>query len=226
MPIISSADIDYLIPLESSAYDHWMFDRGAASLTGMVLGRMLTPGATAPTFGSNYVSLATIPAGALKTPKNDAASQTLCVVYRRPSASTLRYLAGSLDGASGSSLLALGTALGGVYGNQRPFAQIGPATHPGVQGDWVFAAFSEKTVGASKEQILMVGGQPVLSSTVANKTVAARQVVLGNGYDAASGDSIIDFAEFIVFDKALTAAELQDVYLRAKTRMGSVGITV
>lgn len=226
MPVIASADIDYLIPLEADAYDHWSFDRGVASLAGSVNGRVLTPGATAPTFGANYVSLATIPAGALKTSKNDGADQTLCVVYRRPAVSSLRYLAGTMDGASGSSILASGTALGLVYGNQRPSAQLGPATHAGVQGDWVFAAFSEKTYPASKDQILLVGGQPVLSSNVANKALAARLVALGNGYDGASGNTVMDFAEFILFDKAKTAAELQEIYLRSKTRMASVGIVI
>lgn len=226
MPVIPTSDIDFLIPMESDAYEHWMFDSGAASLGGVVNGRALTPGAIAPVYGTNYISVNTTPTGALKTPKNDAADQTLCVVYRRPAISVTRYLAGTLDSFTGSSLLASGTGLGILSGNQRPSAQITPITHPGVIGDWVFAAFSEKSHPTSKDQVLFMGGQPALTANVGVKALAARQVVLGNGSDGTIASSMLDFAEFIVFDKALTADELQEVYLRAKTRMASVGINV
>lgn len=226
MPIIPDSDVNYFLPLESESYEHWMFNRGAASLVGIVNGKRLAVGATAPVFGSYAVSLTTTPAGALKTDKSDSANQTMCVVYRRPAVSSLRYLAGSLDTTSGSSLIATGTALGAVYANQRPSAQIGPVNHPGMQGDWVFAALSEKSNPASKDQILFVGGQAPVKTNVGSKVLATHPIALCNGYDNSVANSTIEFAEFVLFDRSLTEVELGLFYQRARLRMGQIGIMI
>ena len=226
LPIISESDIDYFLPFELSSYEHWMFNRREASLVGIAHGRSLTTGATAPVYGASFLSLSTAMAGALKSDKNDGANQTICVVYRRPATSTLRYLAGTLDATSGSSLYASGAALGGVYANQRPTAQSGPINASGGEGSWVFAALSEKANLGSTDRVLYVGGQAANKSNVAVKTIAARPIALCNGYESSVADSLIDFAEFIIFDKSMTDVELAPVYARSKLRMANIGITV
>lgn len=219
--IVQYSEIDFLLKPEAGAYEHWILDRKAASLTGLLNGRMLTAQGAAPVYANGYLSLLTAQGNALLTPKADNREQTMCVVARQLAGGAVKTLAGTrVSGVSGSSIFSTSNNL---FGNQQPSFQIGPIAE--TTGAWQFTALSETAQPGTTTNVLYRGGVvPVTLSGGSLKIASSSMVALGNGYAAGAAGLSQQFAEFILFDRALSIAELKAVYERTRQRMAMRGI--
>lgn len=210
---------------EADAYDHWVFDEGGpGGLVGRVNGRTLAAQSAAPTYSDTFLTLPTETGKALLSPKVDGREQTLCIVYKYIATAGVKVLAGTrgATGTPGSLLFSTG---GQIYANQSPSFQTGPVAES--VNAWMFVAYSESALLGTTSAVVFKGGVGAVTQTGGVlKTVSSNLVALGNGYSAGGPVATQSFAEFIHFDRGLTAAELVDVYARSKLRMADRGITV
>ena len=226
LPVIPVSDINFANYFEQESYDHWIFDKGASGLKGLVNETTLTAQSTGPTYSSNYLTIPAASGKSMLSQKADSREQTICVVYRHPVGATgTLVLAGSRDvtPTMGSVLFSTSNS---VYSNQTPTFQTGPIAEPDPS-TWMFAALSESALAGSTTHNLYVGGAAPITKTGGSlKTVSTNKVALGNIATAGASASNIDFAEFILFNRALSADELAALYVRSKGRMAARGVTV
>lgn len=229
LAVIPTNNIKYLATNEYGAYEHWVFDRGATSLTGLVNSRALTVQGATPTYNSNNLSLSKSFGNGLISPKDESRNMTMCFVYKVSEVSGINNtLAGTRGNFGTAGSFMFGTVASGVsqlYSNQTPAFQAGPLTVS--NGTWVFAALSEDDSAGTMTDTVFVGGGA--SSTLTGgtlKTVSTNKVALGNAYTTDANAGTQQFAEFIIFDRSLTVAEIADVYGRSKKRMAALGISV
>lgn len=225
LPIVPSAEIEYLNDImESTSFDHWLFDKGAESLTGRAHGQLLTAQAASPAYASNYLSLNNIKGNSLISTLLDRRELTMCVVVDQLPITGTKVLAGTANeqpAGYGSMIVSIAADL---VGNQRPSAQVGPVV-PGA--GWQFIAYSESALSGLTTQILLRGGLAAVTRTGSPlKTLSTDTVAVGNRNFVGATVGSRKFAEFILFDRALSGDELQAVYLRSKTRLANRGISV
>ncbi len=238
-PVVSEAEIDYFTDYEPASYEHWIFNKGnSANLIGVNNSKVLTPQAEAPVYGTNYLENLIYPAGkALLTDYADTvnAKDTVCMVVNDSDTSAgIHQLWGNRvsESVGGSPLFSgvsplrkLWLGYSGVHGGGIATGLSIPST-----SSWYFVAVSRNFALTTKTLIGFIGGQTAYSysgsGTYAPGT--AQVVSLGSpNYTTASiAKSFNKVAEFIIFDKALTAAEIQAVYLRRKAKLASIGIAV
>lgn len=237
LPVIPSMDFERLSELEAGAYEHWIFDNGAASLSGGVNGRILTAQSDPATFSDSYLSISGNEGKALLTDMGEVAGQkdTICVVFRYSTVTGITIPFGAL---ARSAEAALGGGCPYILNESRGlFLQYRGSNVASVDtgydapaNTWHFLAVSRDMASGGAVRTLL-SGHPQHSVTVSNvgayvPAVSGRKIGLGAAYYNSAIGSTLDFAEAVVFDRALSASDLADVYARAKARMAKRGITV
>jgi hypothetical protein len=242
LPITSAAslgtipanDIRFFDLYEQGTYDHWIFNRGTpANLTGRTNGRLLTLQSTAPVYSGSFLTLPRVDGQALLTDRDDSATatDTLFAVVRASAdlASNSMQIMGSLGATTGYGIFFHSTAFPKVLrvtARASVFANdlAGDSSNSAV---WVFVAMARNFSGATKLITSLRGGGLTYNlSAAATYTPSAGKISLGNAYTTALGAGGMDVAEFGIFDRALTGAELQSLYVRRKREMAKVGISV
>lgn len=238
LPVIPSSDYQRLSDFEIGSYEHWLFDKGNSSdLTGGVNGRLLTVQSTAPTYSGNYLSIPSDEGKGLLTDMGEVAGQkdTICVVFKYSTTTGVVIPFGSLsktaEGSLGGSAPYIGNASRDLLLQYRPTNVNSIDTLKDVPAAaWQFMAVS-RDMSAGGIVRTLVGGQTaheITVSAVASYIPAGnnRKIALGSAYYNAVAGVTLDFAEAVVFDRQLSATELNGVYTRAKARMAARGITV
>lgn len=228
LPVISPSDIDYFVDYEAQSYDHWVFGSDASSLVGLNNGNALSPQST-PTYGSNYARIGTAVGNGLRTALEDSATSedTVVAVVRVATLPGIQIPFGTLDTSTGGSLFFgdgnCSITYRGIFSSQ-------PAGNAITANTWHFVAVSRDFRGTGKSIKSLVGGGSVVeraSSATYSPAPAGRKISAGNAYYGSGvATGVMDLAEFIVFNRALSSAELLALYARRKTKLAARGVTV
>jgi len=240
LPVVQTQDLIYIEKFEQDAYGHWMFGVDSSSLIDKVNARSLTlqVGATIPpVYSANHVQLANLNGNALISDLVDAAATNITAVFiAKASTAGLHVIGGNLPPSG------LGTASGsGVfvsanksYLNSRPLAANGTGMISNVTSNQVIAQTNNFLIAISvnkttKQCIIYTQQNGVESSTTSAYTgtyeSSTNKISVGNGYYAAALGPTTSFVEAIIYNKALSVAEIQGVATRAKLRQQNRGIT-
>lgn len=228
LPVVSPNDVKYLSGLEESAYEHWMFNGGDANtLVGRVNGIPLTPQSALPVYSNNRLSISSVVGESLLTglTGTEAASGggfTLFTVLKTPVArgGNPIQLFGNFGEGSGVMLSVRGwTAEEGweltVWGHEVNI-NVQPST-------WLFVGASIDAVGGNAR--LLISPSQKVEST-GNSFGLSGEFALGNrAYDGGSV-ATLEIAEAGIIKTPYTLPELEELYVRSKARMASVGIPV
>ena len=240
LPKISAADVEQYVPyeVESSPYEHWILKGAGSSLVGLKNGRALTPQSTLPIYQPGYVDITSEIGKALLTDMTDAAAQTLVLIMKRPTLpvnSEVQIIGGAIDTvgsgvtSTGSGMYAQGTTPTSLTLNIRGGSGLLLTNTPGAVGDWMMAAFAEQSDATALSGTSYAGGASTNKTTSwagTSKRVSTRKIAVGNGYYGSGMITTLSLAEVILYDRALSVAELDAVYARAKARMESRGLTL
>lgn len=238
LPVIPASDIKTFVDYEvdSAPYDHWLLSGSSAALTGRVAGKMLTPQSVAPTYLSTHAVIDGRTGKGLLTDLTDSAAQSMAIIIKRPAdmPTGLQLLFGSIDGGTGSAGYFEDTGAGDkMTCNVRGWSGtiIKPSLRlPGAVGAWMFLAVSELSGSGSSSATVFAGGSPDGNSATltvaANKVLTDRKIGLGNAFLASGLGLNLEVAEFMVWNRPLSVADLTDVYDRAKVRMAGRGLTL
>lgn len=238
LPMIPASDIKTFVDYEmdSAPYDHWLLSGSSAALTGRVAGRMLTPQSVAPTYKGTHTVVDGHTGKGLLTDLTDSAAQSMAIIIKRPAdmPAGLQLLFGAIDAGTGSAgyFEDIGTGdrmtcnVRGWSGSVlKPSLRL-----PGAVGDWMFLAFSESSILGSSTATVFAGGSPDGNSATltvpVNKSVTNRKIGLGSAFLASGQGLNLEVAEFMLWERALSVADLSDVYGRAKARMARRGLTL
>lgn len=228
LPVLQMADVNAFDGLEFSAFDHWIFDEGsAAGLTGKRNALALTPLGTSPTYSSNYITMSTATGkGLASTLIDDGRNWTGCAVVRTASSGT-QLLFGTMGSSTGGSPFFSGAdpnhKLFNTFRGMLSSDDTGQVAPTGSY--WYFVACSLDADGKSVKT-LVGGGAGDVSTSATSYVSSGNAIALGNGYYTTGSAANMDFAEFILFDRALNAADLTAIYNRSKARLAERGITV
>lgn len=242
LPQVASQDIKSLVDFETDTIEHWQFDNTANSLIGKKLGKLLVPQSNTHSFTARSVIIKNQAGQGLSTDILDMQVMTMAAVVKwqdiiTPAKSQI--IAGTLTptiGQGGSGLYLSSTAPGVPILNVRGVTSTSLAGGLTAVpfGTYVFVASTEAVDSPAQTQTVLTGG--VGSTTngpypAADKALATpqRNIALGNAYYVAAtfqGGPDIEISEFMLWDKAKTAAELNTIYARAKARLASRGIAV
>jgi hypothetical protein len=240
LPTIPQTDIDTFVSWEPDSYEHWIFDKGnSANLTGLNQGKVLTAQGTAPTYAGTSLSLLPTIGNGLLTDKTETANQvgTMFCVFKAPvNWNGFGFLFGTLSTGTGNIFGGspfLASTAGSpriVFLNDRNLSPASSSPGSVVSDQWYFFAQSRDFNSATKKRLTVIGGAATFDETPTGTYAPAtgRFIALGNGYYS-SGASSLDptsYAEFGIFDRALSDVELQALYLRRKSAMAANGITV
>lgn len=238
LPVIPASDIKTFVDYEvdSAPYDHWILRGSSASLAGKSAGRMLTPQSNDPTYLSTHVVIDGHTGQGLLTDLTDSAAQSMAVIIKRPSIplSKLQLIFGAIEAGTGSAGYFEGIGAGSVMTcNLRGWSGLvtKPSLRlPGAVEDWIFLAFSESSVSGSSTGTVFAGGSADGNSATLtqplNKLVTSRKLGLGSAFLAGGLGLNLEVAEFMLWDRALSVADLESVYGRAKERMAGRGQTL
>jgi len=229
-----------LVPVETSAWEHWNLKTNSTSLTGLTVNaRVLTPVGTgaAITFDAKAAittaGLASMING-LQSTFPDQLGMTIAMVFKRPPEVSLDYhlFAGTCN---------LNTEVGvGVYGysNNPPGYFISSGFSVAIVntlnvfysaaakfvGDWCFVAYRDN---AGKHGAVLGGGGPLVENPTARSGLSGRNIGFGNCYAPfTTCDNSLEIAEAIIYNSALTEDQIRQLYLRSKTRMAVKGISI
>jgi len=231
LPVIPESDIERLVVVEPGAYDLWQFGNSSASLRGLQNSRTMVAQSDQPTFSENYLTLSAGVGKALLSGLAETAAlqDTICGVFRMPAVGASAFVfMGSLEPSSAGGGGLFLTTPNLVAHNQRGKTNLSQATGlTNTAGQWVFFAMSRDFVDTGNV-VVMAGGQAAFVDQVDGVYVpAALPIGIGNsGYTSGHSTNEFDCAELAIFEKALTVEQLQNVYLRSKSRMAQRGITV
>ncbi|HEO1767954.1 hypothetical protein [Acinetobacter baumannii] len=234
-------EVNDLIPkYEDDAYGHWLFGGGPSSLVDVVNGRILTlqSGATVqPIYADKTVTLSTAIGNALLTDLVDSSAQslTLCAVVKCTT-TALAILLGNLVPGTSTTSSGLGAfaSAGKGYLTVKPVTANGSAGIPSLSPPSPIIQTSNFFIATSinkntKKGVVYIQQAGAESSNEASYTASsyepsANKIGIGNVAYATGGNTTI-YSEAIVFDKALTLAEIQAVALRSKDRMANRNIS-
>ncbi|MEK6490057.1 hypothetical protein WNJ68_20620 [Klebsiella grimontii] len=231
--------------LENNA-EHWLFGRAETSYRSRTSLRTLTP-QSEPEYHHNYISLAGW-GGALVTDIPDSGVYTICAVVRVP-AQTPRancvVVYGTQDGYSqrddddsftGNQLSLFSdlndrrwirSKISGYRATSRRYPDVATPADK-----WLFVSHVVRMTGdGPRYQSIYVGDDEFreLREADADRLIlSGRNVAIGNAYcDISMFKSAgLDVAEFIYFDKALSAEELKNVYENSRQRMAERAINL
>lgn len=234
------ADVEYLTAYEPDAYAHWSFQGASdAVLTAQgTSGRELTLQGDAPAYGADYLGLNMLEGNALLPDLEETALATdTWVAVIRLSDPGLLVLGGTLEtGPDGGSLF-VGNAPRKLYSTNRgnSIAITESVANAGVIADdtWTFVAMARDFAGATKRVRQALGAEVVetigLPGVVYLPNIGAK-LALGHAYydngSPGGQDVTMDVAEFILYDRALSAEQLVALYNRRKAKLATLGIAV
>ena len=240
LPVVQTQDLIYIEKFEKDAYGHWLFGSDSSSLIDKVNGRSLTlqVGATIPpVYSANHVQLSNLKGNALISDLVDAAATNITAVFiAKASTAGLHIIGGNLPHSS--SITASGS---GVFvGSNKPYLNLKPlvASSTGMISNVTSNQDIDQTnnlliaisVNKTTKQCILYTQQNDIESI---KTTAyagtyetsPNKISVGNGYYTAASGPTVSFVEAIIYDKALSVAELQAVATRAKLRQQKRGLT-
>lgn len=239
LAVIPGNEIEELVDYEATAWEHWIFDAGASSLAGRVNNRMLVPVSVAPTYAAAHLTIANAANNGLYTGYADtaAAVDTLFGVFRLPANNLLVPLFGGYSTSTRGRML---FASAGTTAARNTLAQASGTTisnrdtsQPLTTEAWVFAALVCDFSATTKAIRALIGGQAGYAGTGTGSytprvspTNPNNQLVVGRDDYASGAGGTLDCAEFGIFNRALTLAQLGDLYMRCKARQAARGNTV
>lgn len=201
---------------EAGARGHWLLGSDNATSADLVSGQLLTPAATAPALSAGYLTT-TSQANRMVTPYNDGQPLTAVVVFRRVDPTpTNAIVFGSLRPSAtptGFAIYFNSTSANSLWSNAYGQGSNAIVQNSAVApGEWAFAAISITT---ASRLVYVVDGTTAKATGTATGTAAfdpAFKLSLGGAnLGGASYDGDMNFAELIVFQTALTTAELDAV---------------
>lgn len=222
---------------EADAIDHFLFGGGGASLVDLKGRMFLTPANPSAPPNYNPTFLQTSGGGQngliSNLPEPDAV--TICTVMHyddRDGRGSM--VAGTVQSGSGDGK-GFGIIRGGAWDTFQLLARpngtvtfMPAANIVCARGGWMFMSMTFEV--GSRAWKACVGGASTVSNVLAQAYAkSARNLALGNAYYLSSStpyDGAVSHAEMIVFDRALTQAELDAVYARSRSRIASRGITL
>jgi hypothetical protein len=220
---------------EAGATAHWLFGPDSGSLADLKSNQAITPLNVAPTYSDASIATPNSVASdyfknGLQANVNNAAEETLCVVFKHRTANVLSIIMGNLTASSvdnGWGFFQNGT---GVYYNNSRGIGASAVTNPAgiANGDWLFAAVSHTVTGTAGRRFLF-GGNATSEFAAGTRTLSTANPkhCVGNGYYTGSAfPAGVEVAEFILLPTALDEAAMKDVYARSKIRCAARGITV
>lgn len=236
LPQIPLSDVEFFGEGEQNSYGHWILNSGPAAFTDIVNGRVLTPNGIAPAYYSNYINISSDSNDyAIKSDLYEPASTggyTLCGVIRQKSAGLTAITWGTLgtgvDNKGGSTYWAGGNANKWLHTYRGAASSIDSELSQPTD-EWYFVAVSVSYINLTSWQAAMVlggVGQSSVGPGTGTYTPNPDQPISIGNIEYSANSSSYDFAEFILFDSALSINEMQAIYLRSKARMASRGITI
>lgn len=246
LPVIPAGDIEFFGEGELSAYAHWLLGGSQTSLADIVNDRTLSLQSASypPTYSQNYITHSLTTGRGLLSGLTEPATSggyTLCRVQRifagvgTPciTSGTLGQTPNPVTGGStwffpeegGGATRPVGLTYRGPFSSLDTGMDI-------TLGDWFFVATSFSYANWNSAQIKVLKGQAGSAATfqagpsATAYTPSASPIALGNAYYPGSTAGNIDTAEFLLFDSALTLAELSAIYERSKVRMARRGIAI
>jgi len=230
LPVLSPSDYELLVNYEPDAWGHWLFGVSSSSLIDLTAGKILTLAGTAPTYNSNGVVIAGGLNSGLVSGLIDGNERSFCAVIKVPSLTSYAgaLIAGIINDNQGfAGLITNATSVYSLTPLVRGATGITQNAATGtVQDEYVFVALSWSN--ATKTLNKFFGGRISTSQTsTTSKTNSSSNLGFGNiTYSNASYHSPIEICEGILYDKALSLAEISAVYSRSKNRMAAKGITL
>ncbi len=222
----------YPLDLELDAVDQWLWGPDAGSLVSQV-GDLSTMTAIdeAPSYGTTYVLPAIGHSGhianGLSSGFADASTYTVVCVNQFTAATTCR-LFGNTDagGANGGSMLSWsgGVLTGLVRGSAITDQTITPSAPAGS------VLFTAHVIDSGSSFWTYIGGQGKSTTRTGTRVASTIPHVFawGNGYHTGPGTeiSVTPLYEGIIYNRALSEAELDAVYARSVIRGVQRGYTV
>lgn len=231
-PVIDPARVSNILPagVEADAIGHWIFGGDAESLSDLITGVQVTPPATGaqPTFGANFMTIPDGQGRGLRTPFDEPAAVTMAMVIKAREEGDIQILGGTFTGADEDGGVTLMNRIGESRRYQVRERSSGVTLSFSIPssigaGDWVCIIGS-----AEPGERWGYGGVDPVSSVISRMvSTPVRKIALGNAYYTAGGSLAgLDVAEFVVWDRALTGAEMVDYRIRAVDRMRDRGVTL
>lgn len=241
-PRIGKIDPAKILPLsgmlgipELTSYDDWLFDN---NLTGAVSSQLLIPTANRYTVENELLKLSTLSSSlymAMKSPLTTVTTTgfTIAVVAKETGwvdgiCTFAGYQQAGINGTASLSLSSVG--IGGVV-QGRGFENANRIVTDSK--NWFFAAASFSNEANVKRNLLVANPAAgvktdtfVGTGALVNPSGSFNAICLGPTYITSAQTVNFEFAEFIVFDRALSIDELKLVYLRTQKRMHLKNITV
>lgn len=235
LPVIPGADIERLYPYEADAYGHWLFGGSSASLTDQVNGRSLTVQSDGVSYpDAAYLSMSGAQGKGILTDIEETATiaDTIAIVVRRTVSGPIGMIFGSLSPSTDTPTSGFSPFFSPGDSIWVRANGLNTSSNTGLtdaQDTWHFIATSRDFAVASHPSKVLVGGQAIYERTDASGTFEPapppRKIAIGSAYYNAS-NLTMDVAEFMYFDRAMSAAELTDLYARSKARQAARGVTV
>lgn len=231
LPQLAATDYELLVNYEPDAWGYWNFGTSSASLVDLTQGKALTLAGTAPTYNSTGVVVAGGLNSGLLSDLADGTERTLCAVIKIPDLSSFvgSNVAGNVGTSDGFGMFVHKSS--GAYGI-LPIVRGGTGitgdTFAGLAvGDYVFLAISYTQTGSNKLNKFFGGKLSSSITSATAKTASAVKMAFGNiAYSTSTYHSPLEISEGILYDRALSLAEIAAVYARSKQRMATRGITV
>jgi len=218
--------------IETGAVAHWLFGTDNTAREDLVSGRVAL--GTVNSTASNHIRTNATPQSGLDTQIAGSSEETMIVVSQRVSTGNIIMfgnLKQSTDG-NGRAVFIGGDRQRFNDRNGTGFVEMEDPYTP-TTSEWVFTAFSYTNTGTNAPDADVItftgrdGGN--LSNTGTGPAINTNTDNHGIGnlhYDATNFDASHRFAEVIIFDTALTLAEIEDVFARSGARMADRGITL
>lgn len=231
---VPRSKLDWLSAYEPDAWDHWIFNKAALSLDGLVNGRDLSPASVSPVYADSYLQLDNDNGKQLNTlyPDTAGAVDTIWAVIRRTyTGAGLNMQWGNFLTSSVGGSMFLSTANAQLY-----YGYGGVVNSPNTglvlpnRSAFYFVAISRDFSGAVKSIRSMVGSQGQhLYTSGAGLTYnpgSSETVALGNKYYTTGSGTVDDIMEFGIIPKYMSESELDALYARRKAQLAKLGYTV
>lgn len=244
LPIISEGDLSFSsLNTESDAWDHWELDASSTQLVGKANGRSLTvQGSVTNNVGTVSMLLGGNNGGknALVSGFADSHLQTQMAIVKFSTfaaSAIVPILFGALTpnaaGVAGSAayvgLSATVATLRRVFGPRGPWVDEQPISE--IVDKWVMVVLAESSDASSRSSNLFVSGPSTpyyreISDSANGKVLAPSNIAAGNVLytNSGTGQVPVEYAEYGIWDKMLSEAEINALYVRAKARMATRGL--
>jgi|GEM_PF-4421017 len=230
LPVVQTEDLIYIEKYEEDAFGHWAFGVNADSLKDKVNNRMLTvqAGSTVlPVYTENTINVSAAKGNALQSTLLDNTAFTMAAVVK-PDTTALTIIMGTLGGNDILSGLGLFVGSDGkIYLTARGGVS---SVFMNFTIDNTKPAFLSLSFNPAAQQYAFVALQnDVMYEKTGISALTPSNLPLGFGnvqYTTSTAFNSIKqkFYEGILYNKALTAAELKNVAMRAKVRQEHHGV--